>query len=269
MDTSRGVSIKYPVIDTTSATSPASDVTPAISSAIPENISSDRGEGFADLYTQLVSAYSSEEEHSPFDRHRMELSVEWEVPQALRLYKRGTRFSSILAISGNEIDAQAATCKDYLQEHFKTGQTLLHAVQATWDTKTLYNTEPPEGNLRHLSVKLSDLERQTVVVTASGTSSSLTEVASAFAWLCCALRPALSEHLSFSTFQFDFHATTNQSCSNVVVKLQLLRKTAGDRSSCWHHLFKKANIILDGPISDRSRFEQSKGNQKGMLPYQN
>ena len=47
----------------------------------------------------------------------------------MRLYKKGTRFSSIVTISESEIDAQAATCENCLKEHFKTGPILLNAVQ--------------------------------------------------------------------------------------------------------------------------------------------
>ena len=91
---------------------------------------------------------------------------------------------------------------------------------------------PFEGDLHHFLVKLLGFEHQTAVITASGTSDSLIEVASSFSRCCCALRPAALENLNLSTFQFDFHARISQSRTNIVVKLQLLRQAAGDKRSC-------------------------------------
>ncbi|KAJ4161615.1 uncharacterized protein LMH87_007645 [Akanthomyces muscarius] len=178
-----------------SATPRAHDETSATYVAPPKKIFGGRGKGFADLHSHLTSAYLAEEGPSLFDRHRMELSVEWEVQQAMPLYKKGTGFSSILVISGDEIDAQAATCESYLKEHFRTGLTVLHAVQAAWDSRTSYESDPAGGDLRHLSLS----------------------------W-----------------------------------------QRAGEKRSCWHGLFKKAIIVLNGPISDRNQFGQLEENQTGL-----
>ena len=232
---------------------------------------SGEGRGFADLQDLPFSAIFTKEELPSFNRHEVELRVKWEVPDAMRLRENGTRFSSILTITGNEIDAQAATCESYLQEHFKTGPSLLHVIQAAWDSKT--HTDTLGGGLRRLLVKIdrSEHESKNVVVTASGTMDSIKDLTHALAWFCCAIRPAPSEkeNFSLSTFQFDYHATATRTHSNITMNLHLLRWEAKHKDCCWHGLFKKLNIVLDGPISDRHDFGKSKRNKSGIYANQN
>jgi hypothetical protein len=189
----------------------------------------------------------------------------------MQLYKKGTHFSSILTITGKETNAQAATCEKYLEKYFSIGLTLLHALQAAWGSeRRSYDSKTNEANLQHLSISLHGSERQTAVITARGTPTALTEVACAFAWFCCALRSAPSGNLSLSTFQFSFHGRRNQSLAPDVVKLELLplRKAVRDEKNCWHNLFEKAIIVLDGPIHDRTLLVQSEGNTRSMFSTQ-
>ena len=209
----------------------------------------------------------------------MELRVNWQVPQALECYKsrKETRFSLILTISGTEIDAQAATCENYLKENFgNVGQTMLDAVQAAWDSEgRLHKTSPIKKELPRLSVNLQRSEGsecETAVITASGAPNALIEVACAFTWFCCALRPA--SNFNLSNFRFDFHTTIYPSSTSVDMNVELLqllplRDAVGDQRSCWHGLFQKAIIVLDGPISDRRKFGQLEGNERGKFLNQN
>jgi WD40 repeat protein len=197
--------------------------------------------------------------------HKIELRVKWDVPEAMRLYKKGTRFSSILTITGNKVDAQAATCESYLNEHFKTGPTLLHIIQEAWDSKASSNTKSSEGDLQYLSIKIDGLEHENAVAIVSGTVEMIREVIHAFAWFCCAMRPAPSHNFSLSTFSFDLHATMEERCPKVTLEFNLLRQDAGSEDCCWQGLFRKANIISDAPISDRTQFGQLRGEQSGKL----
>jgi hypothetical protein len=113
-----------------------------------EQTSSGRGEGFTDLRGHLVS----------HPHRKIELRVNWELPEALNCYETGekTRFSSILTISGREIDVQAATCENYLDEYFgPVGLIVLNAIQDAWDSKRRpYVIKEIEGQLSELSVNL-------------------------------------------------------------------------------------------------------------------
>ncbi|KKP04325.1 hypothetical protein THAR02_03602 [Trichoderma harzianum] len=110
-----------------------------------ESTSKTVGEGFPDFESKL----SSLTEHT-----QMELKVNWEVPHAMQLYRKGIQFSTILTISGSETDAQAAICKDYVLEHFpKTGEILLAYVQAAWDSgESLYNGDGEASGSLNLSI---------------------------------------------------------------------------------------------------------------------
>ncbi|KAL9096742.1 MAG: hypothetical protein Q9165_001230 [Trypethelium subeluteriae] len=80
-----------------------------------------RGEGFEDLRHKLLSARHP---FKPQSKYRIHLKAEWEVAKAMEQYRGGTQFSSILTLSGNTIDAQAATCENYMQEHFGGASSL-------------------------------------------------------------------------------------------------------------------------------------------------
>ncbi|KAK4061997.1 uncharacterized protein Triagg1_10160 [Trichoderma aggressivum f. europaeum] len=216
------------------------------------------GEGFIDFEKHLASLVRYT---------HMELKINWEVPQAMQLYRNGVHFSTILTISGNETDAQAAVCKGYALEHFpKTGKVLLDYVQAAWDSEeSLHGDEEVSESLNKVSVRfkhLQDSEYQTAIVTASGTLGDLTELARAFTWLCCAIRPAQSGNICLSTFQFCLY-TRRDSPDSVIIEVQLLPlREANNRKSCWRDLFTNAIIALDAPISDRSRFREIGGNRR-------
>ncbi|KAL5089105.1 hypothetical protein Trisim1_005961 [Trichoderma cf. simile WF8] len=219
------------------------------------------GEGFPEFERQLSSLAKLTQ---------MELKMNWEVPEAMQLYRKGIQFSTILTISGSETDAQAAICEDYVLEHFpKTGEILLAYVQAAWDSEeNLYNGDgEASGILDKVSVRFEHLQgskHQTASVTASGMSNDLTELARAFTWLSCAIRPAKSGNLCLSTFQFSLY-TKRDSTDCVVIEVQLLPlREANNGRSCWCDLFTKAIIVSDAPISDRSRFRESKGNRRDL-----
>lgn len=151
---------------------------------------------------------------------------------------------------------QLASCEGYMQEHFTTGKDLLHAIQAAWDAGTSHDTNPNEGGLRHLSVRIRGLDKGRADIIAFGSLSSLIYLAQAFAWFCCVLRPDPSGRMSLSTFKFDLTTKRNLSHADLVIDSHLSWKKASGVKSCWHELFNSIMIAYDRPISNRSQFRQ-------------
>lgn len=58
-------------------------------------------------------------------------------------------FSRVLSISGGEVDAQATTCCSYIQEHFTAVKGVLPALQAAWNSGSLYETSLDLGGIHH------------------------------------------------------------------------------------------------------------------------
>ena len=98
----------------------------------PETVVTYAGEGFTELRQQSVSAHENQQHW-----HRIEINIEWEVHQAIYRYSNLENFSRICTINGGEINAQAASCEDYMQEHFTVGKDLLHAFQTAWEMKQI------------------------------------------------------------------------------------------------------------------------------------
>lgn len=228
----------------------------------PRQTSNGKTQGFGNLESQLTSSAT---EHT-----MMKLELSWEVPQVMQLYQKGTQFSKILTISGNETHAQAATCQDYIAQHFpNTGKALLAAIQGAWESggeSYPNNDGESNGSWKTLSVRLKQplgSDNQTAIVTASGTSSSLVELATAFAWFSCTMRPSLSGKICLSSFQsFVYKSKVEPGSLRIMLELLPLREArGGDSRSCWCDLFAKVNIVLDAPISDRSQFRQPVGNR--------
>lgn len=98
----------------------------------PETVVTYAGEGFTELQQQSVSA-DENQQHG----HRIVIKIEWGVHQAMSRYSNLENFSWICTINGGEINAQAASCEDYMQEHFTVGKDLLHALQTAWEMKEI------------------------------------------------------------------------------------------------------------------------------------
>ncbi|KAK8851752.1 ankyrin repeat-containing domain protein [Apiospora arundinis] len=224
------------------------------------------GEGFVELRRQLTYLLCHDDQPVGSDNCRVQLRVTWEVYQAMRLYKKGASFASILTISGNEVDAQAATCESYLREHFESGSTVIQAIQLAWESGSQCITDQYNRELQHLSVEISGSDAEMATIAASGSSSILIDVACAFAWFCAAIRPIPSHSLSLSTFAFSCYARGEPAGNSLVnVDLNLLFRQVKPGDSCWHGLFERTMIVLDGPISSREQFGQP-GTSNYALP---
>lgn len=209
------------------------------------------GEGPIELQKQIVYACKSNRQHEPtHDEYNIKRNVEWEVHQAMSLGPDGDDFSRVLSISGGEVDAQATTCGAYIQEHFTAVKGFLPALQAAWNSGSLYETSLDLGGIHHLSIGVYGRDKERAAVIASGSLSSVALLAKAFAWFCCMLRPSSPESINLSTFKFDLEARKD----DLVVNLHLSWRDRSGIESCWHDLFKRAVIALDSPISDRSQF---------------
>lgn len=145
----------------------------------PEKI---RGEGFADLYKKLNFAYPNEEKRSLSDGHKMELSVKWEIPQAMNTMlfnfdhyrKRDWCSGSYLwKLSQGNRERSTACCPS------RVGFKII-----VWHQPARAGSAPSFGK--------TWIEKPNVI-TASGTSDALVNVACALTWFCCAIRPDLTE----------------------------------------------------------------------------
>ena len=164
----------------------------------------------------------------------------------MKLYRNGTQFSSILTITGDEVNAQAATCHNYLQENIEGGLSLLQAIQGAW------NDNQGFGTASDISVNISGPDSQTASISACGSGRTVINVACAFAWFCCAVRPIRQESITLSTFAFTLE---KKSDTSPLVKLELLPlRQLNPGGSCWHKLFKKIMIVSNAPTYDRAHF---------------
>lgn len=164
-------------------------------------------------------------------------------------------FAHHIAIVGSEVDAQVATYKAYIQEHFTSAKDLLPGLQAVWDSGNLYEVSPGKGNLHHLSVMVYGPKKERTTVVASGSSSSIIDIAQACAFFCYAVRMTSLEGISLSTFTFDLTTKSNQTHS--VICLYPSWKRASGIKMGWHELFTKVLVIYGGPVSSYSQFRQS------------
>ena len=178
----------------------------------PEEVMTQRGEGFIELRQKLISTCNHAEQ-----TYTLELNVEWEMPQVLSFHTDFGEFARHVAIVGSEVDAQVATCEAYIQEYFTSAKDLLPGLQAVWDSGNLYEVSPGEGNLHHLLVMVYGPEKERATVVASGSSSSIIDTAQACAFFCCAVRMTSLEGISLSTFTFDLTKATKRTLSSAYI----------------------------------------------------
>ena len=235
-------------------TSSEMDRLPEYQHAFPESqIVTYTGEGFPDFKQQIIYACAKDGQPITHNRHRIELNAEWEVPLHLPI----NVLTQLFTLSGDEIDAQGATCEAYIQEHFTAATELLPALQAALSSGALYETRPREQDLCYLSVRLQGPEKRKITIIAFGSLHTLKDIAQAFAWLCCALRPPPSREINLSIFNFNLSSRGNQSCVNLVIDLNLSWKDASGIESSWHKLFSNIIIVLNSPTTDRSQLRIS------------
>lgn len=209
------------------------------------------GRGFEQLQTHLSII---QKESMVQDGHRLEVEASWEVHQAMPLDPDSTNFAPILDISGNQLNAQATTLGSYIHEHFSIGETLLEALQRAWDSSDGMALDMSTSNLQHLSVRLRGQGRDTVQLFAIGSMETLEEVGRAFAWFCCAVRPAPPANINLSTFIFNVESRKKEAGVEFMVYVKPTWQEASEAASCWHELFKQAVIVMDAPITDRKGF---------------
>jgi hypothetical protein len=220
------------------------------------------GQGFEELRSSLVQGILRlAPEAKSTAIITANLAARWDVHHAMRLYRKDTSFASILTISGGPNDAQAATCIEYLDEHFpRVGSILLETIQTAWSSTSLrpenINPRPPSPRI---SVQLGQLserletDRSEILVTVSGTPDDVVNLSMAFTWICAALRVPNLEELNLSTFEFEVSARPSFPDSAIGLRISLLplEPIPKIEQSCWHALFRQAIIISDAPIRER------------------
>lgn len=229
----------------------------------PQLNSAKAGKGFDDLRCCLDSIYSPMS-----NEHVLRLRVDWELHEAVPQYRKGTRISAILAITGDEMNAQAATCGAYMQEHFQTGSNLLCAIQGAWDSRKPHRIQPSDKKPSRISVELQGFGTgMEAIMVASGSRHYLIDLGRAFAWLCCAVRPTPSKRKSLSNFDYCVSAIniTDQGGVDVAMTLRLSSEEPKGLEVCWHRLFNSFNVVLGGPMSKRSEYVRDEANQQGTF----
>ena len=210
-----------------------------------------KGKGFEQFQSNMLLIQKDPMAHIG---HRLEVEASWEVHRAMPIDPNATKFAPTLVISGNQLDAQATTLGRYLHEHFGIGEILLEALQKAWDSRDGMAIDMSTSNIQHLSVRLRGPERDTVQLCAIGSISVLEEVGRAFAWFCCAVRPAPPANINLSTFTFNVESRKKEAGVDFIVYVKPTWEEAREAVSCWHQLFKQAVIVLDAPITDRTGF---------------
>lgn len=152
----------------------------------------------------------------------------------------------------------------YIQEHFTAATELLPAIQAALSSGALYETRPRDQDLCYLSVRLQGPEKRKITVIAFGFLHTLKDITQAFTWLCCAIRPPPSREINLSIFNFNLSSRGNLSLVDLSIDLNLSWKNASGIESGWHKLLNSIVIVLNSPITDRSKFRIS-----GMLMPRN
>ena len=107
-----------------------------------------QGEGFEQLVQCLSPDFI---QHHTQNDHCLEIQASWQLPEALDLHNISS-LELILAVSGDEINAQMATIKEHLQEHFYSGGVLLEDLQAVLNTKIPTESQGTAIGMQSLSI---------------------------------------------------------------------------------------------------------------------
>lgn len=154
------------------------------------------------------------------------------MPEALDLHNISS-LELILAVSGDEINAQMTTIKEHLQEHFYSGGVLLEDLQAALNTKILTESQGTVIGMQSLSIQVEELGGQRVNAIMSGAHNILVDIVKALAWIVCAVQPTCPEEISLSTFKFKVHHMASP-VMNCLVTLKPTWAQATRAISCWH-----------------------------------
>ena len=206
------------------------------------------GKGFAQLRKYLSEEYS---ESTTLDQHRLKIEAKCEVNRSGPL----PNFKSLLMISGNQIDAQAATVESYLHEHFSTGQFLLNALQLLWESGESLAIDDPSSGIHQFSLQFQTLRRDGVKMIVLGQQEVLLELSTALCWFCCALRQAPKEpdhDIHLSNFQFNLEVRSFQHSLIFRIEIDPIWESPISGGICWHSLFNRTTIVFGAPIADRA-----------------
>lgn len=222
-------------------------IDPRIGFAEPVSPKCLQGEGFEQLVQCLSPDFI---QHHTQNDHCLEMQASWQFPEALDLHNISS-LELILAVSGDEINAQMATNNEHLQEHFYSGGVLLEDLQAALNTKIPTESQGTAKGMQSLSIRVEESGGQRVNAIMSGAHDILVDTAKALAWIVCAVRPTCPEEISLSTFKVHHMASSVMDC---LVTLEPTWAQATGAISCWHHFFDRVMVVLNGPIRSRDTF---------------
>ena len=163
-------------------------------------------------------------------------------------------FKSLLVISGNQIDAQAATVESYLHENFSTGKFLLSALQSLWESDDGLATDEPSPGIHHFYLRFQTPRRDGVKMIVLGSKEVLLELSTALCWFCCAMRQAPKEPdhgIHLSNFQFNLEVRSFHHSVIFGIEMDPIWESSIPGGSCWHSLFTNMTIVFGAPIADR------------------
>ncbi|KAH7413544.1 hypothetical protein BKA64DRAFT_567650 [Cadophora sp. MPI-SDFR-AT-0126] len=163
-------------------------------------------------------------------------------------YVDSTEFKDIITLTGSAIDAQAATCGQYVAQVWpRTGHEILNTLDASIRHMSRFHSQLPDGT--KLNVQVCD---DFVKVATTGPAPGVADVVEQLIWLGAACQTSPSpRRLAFSNAHVTSMATRVPTFSINYDLEHLEPDSSEENGSCWHALFKNPVIVKGFPIFAR------------------
>ncbi|KAK4203407.1 hypothetical protein QBC40DRAFT_317133, partial [Triangularia verruculosa] len=174
---------------------------------------------------------------------------------------RAELLSTAITLTGNEVDAQALPCVNYIQQTWPiTGLYVVNAICSALDSQAsakeeLLDRSEVTANLIQHPVH----HRLGIRIKAQGTVDFLGEVAEIFGWLTAALRASPDQdQLAWCEPYLHYSSKGADKVSDVwEMKFKITNPRQGlldnKLGQCWHGMFRNAAIAKGFPIPRRTR----------------
>ncbi|OAQ67740.2 Pfs domain-containing protein [Pochonia chlamydosporia 170] len=168
-------------------------------------------------------------------------------------------FESVITLTGSCLDAQAATCAQYLRQTWpSTGEAMIRLLKGV-----LLEEEgrPHSCKMSDGTILVAWRERSTFVVEVDGDNISVVEAAEQLGWLGAAFRasprrsglvyctPTITNIRQYSTVQEETLADIT--CEIGFTMEEVSKHASNGNGQCWHNIFRNPVIVKGYPIPHR------------------
>jgi hypothetical protein len=197
--------------------------------------------------------------------------VEWELVRFLDTsYQKGQALGRILTLSGQDEDAQASTCEEYLKENWpEAGPLLLEAIEKFFtvrdDGKRFFESPYYSRNDRETVLiqafpdeGKTETSRFHIIVKAQYTFQL--QMTAAISWLCATCRQSPFDNICYSSVAVKADDAPDKKQPRMVdytsktIRYSLLDlQPVASNKSCWHDLFPRCVLAYGFPIRPRNK----------------